>query len=101
MPLSELTILLPCHSLEDFPLELAGESAQGMLAAWSALWHPSLLAAAGKVPRWYRADFPPDDLEGRIIAIPPVSEAALSAEWLERATAAEVTLVRHQTDRTA
>ena len=58
----ELVILLPCHSLEDFPLHHTGDDADGLLACWSALWHPALLASAGALPRWFRADSPPADL---------------------------------------
>ena len=47
MKYEELIILLPCHSLEDFPLYHEGEEAQGLLANWVALWHPALVAAAG------------------------------------------------------
>ena len=36
--IQELIILLPCHSLEDFPLHHEGEDAEGLLASWTALW---------------------------------------------------------------
>ena len=54
MNLQQLVILLPCHSFEDFPQHHRGDDAAGLLAGWTALWHPSLLAAAnraGLVPR--------------------------------------------------
>ena len=41
MNYTDLTVLLPCHSLEDFPLYHEGAEADGLLAAWSALWHPA------------------------------------------------------------
>lgn len=99
MPPTELTILLPCHSLEDFPLELTGADAEGLLAAWSAMWHPRLVAATGKTLRWYRADYPPDDLAGRIVVIPPVSERVLLTGWLDRAVAEGATVIRNETAR--
>ena len=43
-----LIVLLPCHSLEDFPLYFEGDAAAGLLAAWTGPWHPRLIAAAGK-----------------------------------------------------
>ena len=50
MTYRESYILLPCHSLEDFPLHHEGDDAAGLLAAWTALWHPALLAATGAGP---------------------------------------------------
>ena len=92
--LEELIILLPCHSLDDFPVHHAGDEAEGLLAAWSALWHPALLAAAGKMPTWYRADSPPETLENRVLIIPSVSEAELQAGYAERARDAGAVVVR-------
>ena len=46
----ELVILLPCHSLEDFPVYSEGEEAEGLLAAWTALWHPGLINSAAPCP---------------------------------------------------
>ena len=48
MPYQELLILLPCHSLEDFPTYHDGDDSQSLLANWSALWHPELIASAGQ-----------------------------------------------------
>ena len=55
MTYRELIVLLPCHSLEDFPTYHEGDDAHSLLASWSALWHPSLIAAAGQAPAWVRA----------------------------------------------
>src|SRR5690606_33221511 len=84
MKFQELTILLPCHSLEDFPLHHEGDEAQGLLAAWTALWHPTLLTSASRLPSWSRADSPPEDLSGRLIVAPEVSESLLLAGWPAR-----------------
>lgn len=97
--LAELIVLLPCHSLEDFPLYLEGDNAEGLLAAWSALWHPRLLAAAGKAPKWYRADVPPDEFAGRVIVIPAVSEPLLLAGWADRAAGEGAIVIRRRTSR--
>jgi hypothetical protein len=45
MKYQKLLILLPCHGLEDFPTHYEGSEADGLLAGWSALWHPALIAA--------------------------------------------------------
>src|SRR5687767_2165264 len=92
--LEELIILLPCHSLDDFPVHHTGDEAEGLLAAWSALWHPALLAAAGRMPTWYRADSPPETLENRLLVIPAVAEAELQAGYASRAQEAGAVVVR-------
>src|ERR1700722_6004249 len=78
MKFEELIVLLPCHSLEDFPVHYEGPDAAGLLATWSALWHPALLASAGRVPGWVRADGPPDALTGRLILIPGAERVAIT-----------------------
>jgi len=94
MKFDEVSLLLPCHSLEDFPTHAEGEQAEGLLAAWSALWHPALLAHTGKMPTWHRADSPPDSLAGRIIVIPPNCEPLLLAGWVSRAISEGAHVVR-------
>jgi alpha-mannosidase len=94
MKYSELIILLPCHSLEDFPVYQEGEQAEGLLSAWSALWHPALLVAAERLPTWFRADSPPEELAGRLVVVPQASEALLLAGWTSRAQAAGAHVVR-------
>ena len=49
MTYQELLILLPCHSLEDFPTYHEGEDAQGLLSAWSAMWQPLAQASLFEV----------------------------------------------------
>ncbi len=44
MNYQQLIVVLPCHSLEDFPTHHEGDDATGLLAAWTALWHPALIA---------------------------------------------------------
>ena len=101
MQLEEITILLPCHSLEDFPVYLEGDEADDLLATWSAPWHPSLLAAAGGTPKWHRADEPPDQLAGRLIFIPKASEPLIPAGWHERAKNEGAVVIRNLPDRGA
>ncbi len=101
MKFEELIILLPCHSLEDFPLYHEKEAAEGLLSAWSAMWHPALLASAGKTPTWARADGPPDQLTGRLLIVPQVSESLLQAGWAARAVHEGACVVRKTTDRQA
>lgn len=99
MKYQELIILLPCHSLEDFPTHHEGDEAQGLLANWSALWHPALLASAEAMPAWYRADSPPEDLTNKLIVVPGVSEAELPTGFAQRAESEDACLVRDRLDR--
>jgi alpha-mannosidase len=99
MKFEELAILLPCHSLEDFPLYHQGADAQGLLAAWTGLWHPRLLADVGAMPKWYRADDPPETLSNRLIVIPSVSRTMVQAGWPARATNEGATVLREPPTR--
>lgn len=85
MKFQELIILLPCHSLEDFPTHHEGEEADGLLANWTALWHPALIAAAGSAPSWHRVDDPPSELQDRLLAVPSVSIDQLATGFIQRA----------------
>ena len=99
MTLQNLTILLPCHSLEDFPLHHEGVEADGLLAGWTALWHPQLIAAAGGIAQWERADDPTDPVEGALIVIPQVSQRLLRAGWPQRAAQAGAVVLEGYSDR--
>ncbi|MGC3970122.1 MAG: hypothetical protein QM775_23180 [Pirellulales bacterium] len=99
MVIEELVVLLPCHSLEDFPVHHEGEEAEGLLAAWSALWHPALIAACDKIPLWFRADAPPENPRPRIIVVPQVCDALLLTGWPTRAKAEGAKLVRKMSKR--
>lgn len=54
--LTHLLIVLPCHSLEDFPTHYSGEDAKNLLSHWTSLWHPALIATVDKMPEWQSAD---------------------------------------------
>ena len=85
MKFSDLVVLLPCTSLEDLPLDWQPAEAEEILSAYSALWHPRLVASAGSMPRWARAEDPPQGPEGALIVVPPVCQSRLPADWLSRA----------------
>ena len=77
-------IVLPCHSLEDFPVHHTGENADSLLANWTALWHPGLIHACQARPQWCRADQIPDDLTGHLLLVPSVSMDELPAGFSRR-----------------
>ncbi|MCA9246740.1 MAG: hypothetical protein KDA42_06480 [Planctomycetales bacterium] len=85
MKFQRATILLPCHSLEDFPVHLLGDEAHELLVAWSALWHPAVMAALGAPPDWRRADDPPSELHDLIALVPGASRHELEPGWNDRA----------------
>ena len=85
MKFAELVILLPCHSLDDFPAHLQAAEAEGLLACWSALWHPRLIAAVEKVPIWRPAEALSDALIDKLIVIPPLVATSVPSDLVERA----------------
>ncbi len=99
MQLEDLVVLLPCYSLEDLPLEWAPDEAESLLSAWSALYHPALLVAAARTPRWFRADDPPSDATGKLIVVPQCCESRLPMSWLESAECSGACILRNIADR--
>jgi alpha-mannosidase len=98
MKYEQLVILLPCHSLEDFPLHHDGDDADGLLANWTAMWHPALLASVGGMPSWCRVDDPPEQLANKLILAPSVSLHEMPTGFAQRAKGDGANLIRKQTD---
>jgi alpha-mannosidase len=96
---TELLILLPCHSLEDFPTYHDGDDSQSLLANWSALWHPELMASAGQALDWRRIEDPPQELAGRLIAVPTVCVQRLPTGYAQRVKESGGCLIRGKTSR--
>ncbi len=99
MTYADLNVLIPSHSLEDFPSELGEQQAASLLNAFAAVWHPAALAAAGVVPSWHRADEPPQDVENRLIIVPTPSEDWLPHGWIESAREKGATVISGLCDR--
>jgi alpha-mannosidase len=99
MPCEDLIILIPSHSLEDFPAELGDAEAASLLNAFAVAWHPLLLAEARILPRWHRADDPPDASQKRLVFVPKNAESWLPSGWAERVMAQGCTVVRGVHDR--
>lgn len=73
--------------------------AEQVLSAWTALWHPALVAAAGKLPGWVRAQDPPSDPTGCLITVPHASESQVPSGWLDsvsRTTACVLMGLKHR-----
>ncbi|MAR13991.1 MAG: hypothetical protein CL681_28950 [Blastopirellula sp.] len=99
MSYKQCVILLPCHSLEDFPTHHEGDDAQGLLAGWTALFHPGLIASSGSMPQWWRMDDPGEELAEHLLIIPSVSASELPTGFTQRAKDAGATLIRRKQDR--
>jgi len=81
--------LIPCNTLEDFPTHLEDGDARSLLAAWTAPWHPKLIAAAGRLPRWNRADSIPEPLPNRWVFLSTGSLKKLPSEFFSTCQAAQ------------
>ncbi len=81
----ECCVLIPTATLEDFPSDLSDYEARSLLAAWTVLWDPRLLAQTEQLPVWYRADSPPDPIGRRLITVPAPSVAQLPDHYEMRA----------------
>ncbi|HAN96513.1 MAG TPA: hypothetical protein DCQ98_03345 [Planctomycetaceae bacterium] len=92
-------ILLPCHSLDDFPVYHKGDDAAGLLSGWTALWHPQLLAATGELPTWHRIDSPPAEVHDQLIVVPQVAYGNLATGFAARVQEAGGKLLRATGDR--
>ena len=93
MAYQNLITLLPCHSLDDFPFHLEGKSADEILAAYTVLWHPALIAESRTVPTWRRNDSGDDfSWEGALVTLPQICRDDMPGYWLEelRASGARV-----------
>lgn len=85
MAYRKTTVLVPSHSLEDFPTDLGDEAAASLLNCFAVAWHPELIAETGFLPSWRRADDPPPPpYEGQIILVPTPCEGWMSHGWIEQ-----------------
>ena len=94
MIVGQLSVLLPCQTLEDFSLRQEAGQAEQLLSAWSALWHPALLGTAESVPGWFPAEQPPQEPAGHLLVLPGCSEPLLPDDWARKATAAGACVIR-------
>src|SRR5262249_47583729 len=86
MTIRRASVILPCQSLEDFPTHLTGQGAAELLAATTALWHPSLIRVMRALPGQYStAELPdPTELHGELLVIPSASHERMAQDWCDR-----------------
>ena len=95
---SKLLVVLPCHSLEDFPIHHRGEEAADLLANWTALWHPALIASCCAQPDWHQADNPECSYDGNaddllLALVPCVAQSSLDSELLTNLDALDAIVI--------
>ena len=101
MKFDETAILLSCHTFEDFPVFHKGKDADSLLANWTALWHPHLIANCRRLPTWYRVDDPPTHDLARLL-VQPTSEGPANLDTMAaEVAAAGGLLIQQQTSRDA
>jgi alpha-mannosidase len=86
MTIRRASVILPCRSLEDFPTHLTGQGAAELLAAATALWHPSLIHRARALPGQHSTDELPDptEMDGELLVIPSASRERMAQDWCDR-----------------
>ncbi|MGB7344176.1 MAG: hypothetical protein WBD20_08175 [Pirellulaceae bacterium] len=83
-PFDESCVLIPASTLEDFPADAADSDARSLLAGWTVLWHPQLIAANEQLPTWFRADSPPEPDGPRIVVVPDSSLSQLPSGFQQK-----------------
>lgn len=94
MKFAQLTVLLPCQTLESLSLDRSPEETDQLLSAWTGLFHPALVASTENVPEWGRAEEPSHETAGALVVIPPCCEAMLPEGWLPHAESTAARVIR-------
>ena len=98
MSYSEVVVLVPSHSLEDFPTDLTEKHAASLLNCFAVAFHPQLIAQAG-VPNWRRADDSFEEASGKLVLVPTCSDDRLPFGWVQKAREQGGTIVTGLDDR--
>jgi alpha-mannosidase len=99
MAYEDLIVLIPSHSLEDFPTEANDAQAASLLNSFIIPWHPQFIAEAGVIPRWHRADTPPEISANRLIMLPTKCTDVVPHGWADQARRDGATVITDLTDR--
>ena len=91
--------LLPSYSFEDFSLYRKSSEVDAIFSAWSALYHPALVAHFDAAPRWEPAGSPTLGLTPRLVVVPPCAEGILSKSWIKSAEEGGAIFIRDVEDR--
>ncbi len=99
MNFSEVLVLIPSHSLEDFPSELSEKPAASLLNIFAVAWHPAILLEAQTLPQWMRHDSLDMSHPGRLILVPTGCDQTATSDWLQAAQSCGSFVVRGHHDR--
>lgn len=77
----QLTVFLPCASLENFSIRRSTSEAEEIFAGWAAAFHPTFLTTFDLLPTWNSADYPPNLKNPGIAYLPPSAEHAIPTQW--------------------
>lgn len=99
MTYDDLLVLIPSHSLEDFPTELGEKPAEGLLNPFAVAWHPVLIASAQRLPRWRRGDDTPPIEPNTLVLIPTKCTDQVPESWIERARREGMNVITGITER--
>ncbi len=99
MNFSEVLVLIPSHSLEDFPSELSEKPAASLLNVFAVAWHPALLLETQVLPQWMRHDSLDMTRPRRLILVPTGCDDTATGDWMQAAKEAGSFVVRGHHDR--
>ena len=91
--------LLPSYSFEDFSLYRKSSEVDAIFSAWSALYHPALVAHFDAAPSWEPAGSPTSGRTPRLVVVPPCAEGILSKSWIKSAEEGGAIFIRDVEDR--
>ncbi|HID24277.1 MAG TPA: hypothetical protein EYP14_18000, partial [Planctomycetaceae bacterium] len=101
MTYNDLIIFIPSYSLEDLPVGMPDLQAASLLNAFAVAWHPVFLAGAQVLPRWHRAEEPPEVQERSLIFVPEACAKRLPRDWIEQVQNRGCVVLNELVDREA
>ena len=92
--LDQLVVVLPCHTIEDLAVRQDEPNASSILANWTALWHPALIARSKQMPDWVSSDFVTREFDNALVMVPLscVNNIPLEIDDAQQAGKAELVL---------
>ncbi len=90
--------------MEDFPTHHRGTPAANLLANWTAIWHPALVASCHSKPDWHPADNPEVNIESEnsgdwLVVIPAITDSVIDSGLLENLEAKPAVVITGQSSR--
>jgi len=96
MSLSRFVLLASPHGWDDLPIQGTRAQAASILASWTALWHPALIALAGSTPQCLATHEVPATPTGWLVTVP--LGARTPDELVQRISQGGGLVIRHGSD---